>query len=121
MVFAELFIAKIHIIGLPDSNEAEEMAKFQIKLKSIEDIITKGNLTYSVTLVSGHSLAKSALEYAAKNQCDLIIMNTGHESKITGIFLGAFAQQIVNHSLVPVLSIRHLENEYTMTNQGYGV
>ena len=42
----------------------------------------------------------------AFEDADLIVIMTEHESEMTGIFLGARAKQIVNHSRIPVLSIK---------------
>ena len=121
MLIAELFNAKIHIIGLPDSKEKKELDKFNIKLKSVEKIIAADKLSYSVTMVGGESLAKAATDYAEQNKCDLIVINTGHESAITGIFLGAFHQQIVNHSKIPVLSMKHAADHFIIETPGFGI
>ena len=121
MIFADLFGAKIHLIGLPDSSEKQELNKFKIKLESVEKIISSDKLPYKTTIVQGENLAQAALNYATKNKCDLIVINTGHESKSTGIFLGAFAQQIVNHSKIPVLSFKHSEGHFIIETQGYGI
>ena len=121
MMFADLFGAKIHILGLPDSKEKQELDKFKIKLESVEKIVNEDNLPYKTTIVYGENLAKAALNYSTKNKCDLIAINTGHESKSTGIFLGAFAQQIVNHSKIPVLSFKHSEGHFIIETQGYGI
>jgi len=121
MIIAEKFGARIHVVGLPDSNDKQELDKFKIKCESVENIIRTGKLQYKITFVHGKNLAQSAMNYASKNKCDLIIINTGHESKSTGIFLGAFAQQIVNHSKVPVLSFRHSEGYFTIDTPGFGI
>ena len=121
MIIADTFGAKIHLVGLPDSKDKQELDKFKIKLESVEKIIEADKLSYVTSIVQGNSLAKSAMKYAAANKCDLIVVNTGHESKITGIFLGAFAQQIVNHSKIPVLSCKHTYNEYSIDTPGFGI
>ena len=121
IVFAEIFQAHIHLIGLPESETTLELNKFKIKLKSVEDIIESDGLSYTTTIVHGNSLAKAAIDYSKQHSCDLIVINTGHESKITGIFLGAFAQQIVNHSDIPVLSIKHTPDHYVIETPGFGV
>jgi nucleotide-binding universal stress UspA family protein len=121
VVIAEIFGAKIHLIGLPDSDEPADLHKLKIKLESVEKHLTANRLQYKTTMVTGESLASAALNYADKHRCDLIVINTGHESEVTGIFLGAFAQQIVNHSNVPVLSFKHSEDHYTIDTPGFGI
>ena len=39
MTIAELFGSKIHIIGLPYSNDEQELNKFKTKLESVEEIV----------------------------------------------------------------------------------
>jgi len=111
---AELFGAKLHILGLPNSNEKTTLNKFKIKIESVENAIKAHHLSYKTTYGKGNNLAATAMNYAEKSNCDLIIINTGHESQITGIFLGTFAQQIVNHARIPVLSVRHIADHFTV-------
>jgi nucleotide-binding universal stress UspA family protein len=118
---AKLYKSKVHIIGLPDSDEQVELNKFRIKLDSMEKIFQAEHLPYQTTMLKSGNLAEATLRYAKENKCDLIIINTGHESAMTGIFLGAFAQQIVNHSPVPVLSIRPHDDKYDISAPGYAI
>jgi len=121
MIIADLFDAEIHVLGLPDSSDEEDLKKFTIKYNSVQKIIALHKLTHKITMIQGDNLAEEALKYATKNKCDLIVINTGHESKFTGIFLGTFAQQIVNHSKIPVLSFKHTENHTDIETPGYGI
>jgi nucleotide-binding universal stress UspA family protein len=121
MLISNLFGAKIHLIGLLQSDDKQESNSIKIKLESVEKLIEADNLPFHTTLVHGTNLAQEAMSYAEKENCDLIVINTGHESKITGVFLGAFAQQIVNHSAVAVLSFRHAAGHYYITTPGYGI
>ena len=120
-ILACAYQANIHLIGLPASEDKLGLKRLNIKLQSVEKIIKADALPFSTKIVQGESLAKSSMNYASKNKCDLIVINTGHESKLTGIFLGAFAQQIVNHSKIPVLSIKHLSDHYEIETPGYGI
>lgn len=121
LVVADLFNAKIHILGLIDSKQEIELNKFKTKLKAIEAVIEKDELPFSTTVVEGDSLAEEAMAYAVENRCDLIVINTGHESKMGGSFLGAFVQHIVNHSKIPVLSLKHHADHYMLSTPGFGI
>jgi nucleotide-binding universal stress UspA family protein len=110
---AKLYNAKVHILGLVNTDDKKELDKMTIRLESIEKFAAHEHLSFITSMEHGDSIAKTAMDYANKNKCDLIVINTGHESKITGIFLGPFAQQIVNHSTVPVLSVKHAEGKFT--------
>ncbi len=121
MLIADQYDANIHLIGLPETKDKSTLAKFKVKMASVEKVIDKEGLSYSSKMVQGKNMSEAALNYATKNKCDLIVINTGHESRTTGIFMGAFSQQIVNHSTVPVLSYKHGEGEYNIETPGFGV
>lgn len=118
IILGKLFGSTMHILGLPDSKDKLALNKFNTKINSVEEILSSSKLPRKTTTVHGANLAKSALNYAAKNKCDLIIINIGHESNISGIFMGAFHQQIVNHSKIPVLSIKHTPTHYRLDSPG---
>ena len=120
-LIAELFDAEIHIVGLPDSGEPVELNKFYTKIGSVEDYIRSDDLSYNTTILQGKNLATVAIDYAAKKNCDLIVINSGHESRLTQLFLGAFAEHIVNHSKIPVLSLKPTQDHYTIETPGFGV
>lgn len=115
MEIAKLFNSKIHILGLVDSDATIDHNKMMIKLESVEKHVKHDKLSYVTSIEHGHNIAKTAINYSNVNKCDLISINTGHESKITGISLGPFAQQIVNHSTIPVLSVKQSKALYTTT------
>lgn len=121
LIIAKLFGAKIHLIGLTNSEEIEEINKFKIKLEAIENSITSCKLPYQSLIVRGDNLAEAAIHYANENNCDLITINSGHESNIGGIILGAFVQHIVNHATIPVLSFKYRHGHFTFLAPGFGV
>lgn len=52
------------------------------------------------------NLTETTIEYAKKVNADLIVIMTEQEKKAANFLLGNFAQQMINHSPVPVLSVR---------------
>jgi nucleotide-binding universal stress UspA family protein len=112
LVLAKKFASKIHVLGLIDKQGETDVKKFSIKIGSVEKAILKAGLPYEIKIVKADNLAVAALNYSKKVKADLITVMTGHESRLTGMFLGAFAKQIVNHSRIPVMSIRPLEGTY---------
>lgn len=110
IALAKKYSAKIHILGLVDKDT--DPKKLNIKLESVEKAIERAGLTYDRKTVKGKNLAVAALNYSKKVKADLISVLSNHESHLNGIFLDAFAKQIVNHSRIPVLSIRPKEGIY---------
>jgi nucleotide-binding universal stress UspA family protein len=110
IAIAKKYAAKIYVLGL--QNENTDQKKFKIKLDSVEKLIKKAKLPYEIKPVKDDNTAVAAMKYAKKVKADLIVVLTGHESRLTGMFLGAFAKQIVNHSKIPVMSIKPMEGTY---------
>lgn len=115
---ASAYAAKIHIIGLLESNEAAEYDKLQIVLDQVENAVQKAGVPFSRNTIEGSNLAIEALKYGHQVNADLIVIMTDHESEMTGIFLGPKAKQIVNHSKIPVLSIKPREGKYSGIDMG---
>lgn len=109
VVLAKNFAAKIHILGLSDSNDEEELKKFEMKLEQIEDYLKKCDLPYSRKTINGGNQAKVSYDYAKSVNADLIVIMTDQDENLTGRLLGSFAQQVVNHSKIPVMSIQPIE------------
>jgi nucleotide-binding universal stress UspA family protein len=106
ITIAEKCKSTVHILGVIRSKEKSDVAKFNIKLNSVEKQIKKAKVNYTLKITNGANVAIETMKYAQKVNAQLLAIMTDHESNITGGFMGAFAQQIINHSPVPVLSIK---------------
>ncbi len=96
----------LRIIGLtndgPERNIkylADSVSKLQLLLQEDDVISTNG---YFI----GDNIAGEVLKEAEKVNADLIVITAELDFKIREFFVGPFAQQIVNHSTRPVLTIR---------------
>ncbi len=106
IVLAKHFVSKIHIVGLADSSDVLDLKKFEIKLDQIEEYIKKCGIESTRKTLNGNNQAKMTLDYSGSVNADLVVIMTDQDENITGRFLGSYAQQIVNHSKIPVLSIQ---------------
>jgi nucleotide-binding universal stress UspA family protein len=97
------YASKIHILGLVD--DTVNLNTFKVKLGSVEKLIKESGLNFETHIVNSSDFALDTLRYARKAKADLIAVLTDHESKYKGKFMGLFAQQVVNHSKIPVLNI----------------
>lgn len=104
--------AEVHLLGIVQTDDKSDIAKLNIKLNTVQEAIEKAGLTYISKIVKGSNIAMEAMKYAEAVNADLLSIMTDHESDMTGIFMGAFARQIVNHSKVPVLSIKPITGPY---------
>ncbi len=106
VVIAKQFNSRINILGLPDTNDDGEMKKFEFKLDQIEEYLKKHDISFTRKSVNGGNQAKHTYEYAKSINADLIVIMTDQDETLTGRLLGTYAQQIVNHSKIPVMSIQ---------------
>jgi nucleotide-binding universal stress UspA family protein len=76
----------------------------------VKSFLEKENVECSAEIIKGikgeETLAQNILEYAQKVEGDLIMIMTQQEVDFTLYFIGSSAQEIINHSPIPVLSIR---------------
>ena len=106
IVLARQFSSKLHIVGLADFDDETDLHKFEIKLTQIEQYIKKCDLTCTREIVHGKNQATMTAESAKSSGADLIIIMTDQDENISGRLMGPYAQQIVNHSKIPVMSIQ---------------
>ncbi|MGZ4035410.1 MAG: universal stress protein [Bacteroidia bacterium] len=121
IVLAKHFASKIHVLGLDDSkNDETARKKFQIKIDQIEEYIKKCEIPYTCKTVEGKNQAKVSYDYAKSVDADLIVIMTDQDEDITGRFMGTFAQQIINHSKIPVMSIHPIQGYIEFPHLGGG-
>lgn len=104
--------AVVHLLGLVNSNDKSDLNKFNIKLGTVEEAVKKAGLACIKKVVKGTNIAIETMKYAQEVNAEMLAIMTDHESNMTGMFMGAFARQIVNHSKVPVMSIKPVTGPY---------
>jgi nucleotide-binding universal stress UspA family protein len=110
---ARNYNAEIQILGLMHDFEGSvEEKKIKLLLSHVEKHFKARNIKHSSTISKSTNTAKATMSFAEQNNSDLIMIMTDQDELATGFFLGAYAQQIVNHSKVPVFSITPHEGEY---------
>ncbi|MBI3510851.1 MAG: universal stress protein [Bacteroidetes bacterium] len=113
-----LFGSKIHILGLIEEKEEHAKEKMHIILDTVESAIRKSGLAFSRKTVSGDNLAVEALRYADEVNGDLIMILADEESELETWMMSAVAKQIVNHSRIPVLSLKPHYADFESVNLG---
>lgn len=98
--------ARIHVVSLYSSpiNIIRNRVKAYTD-DAVKYLQNKG-LNFIVKELEAENLVSSLLDYANESKCDLICIMTEQGGISGGMFLGPYAQQIINNSLIPVLSLR---------------
>lgn len=102
---AKKFGSTIHMAALISDDSKEVRFDFEKKFKQIKEYFDREEISYTETSLVGTNLATMTMNFAESKGGNLIVMMTEQESNLTGFLMGPFAQQIVNHSKIPVLSI----------------
>ena len=108
---AQKFCSTIHIAALLTDDEPEIRFEFETKVKQITEYFEREEISYTETTLTGSNLATMTMNFAESKDGNLIVMMTEQESNLTGFLMGPFAQQVVNHSKIPVLSVSPEEGE----------
>jgi nucleotide-binding universal stress UspA family protein len=103
---AKHYDSKIHIAGILTLDYKDIRKKFMAKLKQVEDYITKHGVSHTTEILKGENIASLTLKHAENLKADLIVIMTEQEDELTGLLMGTFAQQVVNHSKIPVLTVK---------------
>jgi len=111
VAIAKMCGASIHIASLITDDAPEVRFDFDKKVKQIVTYLEKEGIQHSENVLVGSNLATMTMNFGESKGGDLIVMMTEQEPNLTGFLMGPYAQQIVNHSRIPVLSIAPEEGE----------
>ncbi len=104
---AQFFGARVTVLSVLQSNWLSKKIKFQKILENIRKIFTKYEIQCDVKLEITKEIPEYKVinQYAEKVGADLIMMMTQQEMNIHHYFIGSTAQEIINNSELPVLTI----------------
>jgi nucleotide-binding universal stress UspA family protein len=121
IILAQLYKASIHLLGVNEAQDEEVHHKLFLEAAQMKKIAESQGLHCTTHLITGGYLAKELLGYAKEVGADLIVVMSDLDSmSLSDFILGPVAQQVVNHSHIPILSIRPTFNRQTVDLKGYG-
>ena len=103
--FAKHYGSVVHVVELIPDQDPATLHKFEVIKKQVNEYLDAEGIPKKNKLLVGENFAKLSMKYANDNDADLIMIMTEQDESLTGFIMGPSAQQIVNHSQVPVLSI----------------
>jgi nucleotide-binding universal stress UspA family protein len=106
---AKYFGSEIHIVSLYSTSIKAVRYKVDNYSKQVQKYLDEENIPYKVESVDAENITNATIEYAKAVDADMIAIMTEQETTTANLFLGAYAQQMVNHSPIPVLSIHAKE------------
>jgi nucleotide-binding universal stress UspA family protein len=102
---AKKYNSKVHILGILSVDDDDAALLLDKKLEQVEKYFEKHEINYTMEMVEGENLATVTMKKKKKHKSDLIVIMTEQEENFAGLLMGPYAQQVVNHSKIPVMSI----------------
>jgi nucleotide-binding universal stress UspA family protein len=100
------FDAEIVIFCVSRDTDEEVKRKLHAYAAQTQRYLDQVGVKHSLDESYGKNIAQECIDYSKKNGVDLISIMTETESS-GSLFLGTYAQQLVNHSPIPVISIHN--------------
>lgn len=106
---AKHYNSVVHVVGLMTMSDTELQRKFEVKVHQVQHYLEEHEVAHSSKIFKTDNTAATTLEYAGQVSGDLIVTMTDQVG--SSLFMGNAAQQIINQSKIPVMSIRPDEGE----------
>ncbi|MBM3404526.1 MAG: universal stress protein [Bacteroidetes bacterium] len=97
--------AEIYILSIYSSKVKAVIRLVDIYADQIAKYLDQEGVVYHRDSIYADNITDSTIEYAEKIDANLISIMTEQETKASNLWLGPYAQQMVNRSPFPVLSI----------------
>jgi nucleotide-binding universal stress UspA family protein len=98
--------AKVIVLKLYSTDMIEVKDSVDIYADQVVDYLREEEVEVEMDEARASNLTDTTIEYAKKVDANLIVIMTEQEKKVTNFLIGNFAQQMMNNSPLPVLSVR---------------
>jgi len=103
------FGAKIHLLAIYNTPLNVVRKRIDSIAKEAEKCMKTKKVDYVIKHLEVDNVAPSIVDYSLKNDIDIITIMTDQGTTTANKFLGPYAQQLINNSSVPVMSVRSKE------------
>jgi len=98
--------SEVIILGLADQKKPDESKQVAVLMEKIKDQLHNDNVRYRSSLCASDDFPATIINVSIENEIDLIILTANLDYYFKTFFIGPYAQQVVNHSHLPVLAIK---------------
>ena len=106
---AKLHDAEVHIVRLYSSKVKPIRENVDFYASQVARYFDQEGIKYHIETLEVNNLADAMIAYAKEVDANLISIMTEQETTTSNLWMGPYAQQVVNHSPIPVLSIHSRE------------
>lgn len=103
---AKAMESDIYILGLNATNLQSLQKKVDDNVRKVEAMLLEQQIPSTVEMIKNVNITSAILSCADRIGADLIAIMTEQEPSESSLMMGPLAQQIINQSVVPVLSIQ---------------
>lgn len=106
---AKIFNATVNILGLYSTTLKSVQKRIDGYVNNAAKYFDENQVQYKVEKFKPDNITQSIIKYAENNKSNLIAIMTEQEGTTGHVFLGPHAQQLINHSPIPILSLKSKE------------
>ena len=103
---AKLYGSTIHLVTVLTTDDEFIVNKLKRQMNQVDEFIREHNVPCVIEYINNDDVAKSVIDYSKKVKADLIMIMTQQEMNWKDLmFISSSAQEVINLSDIPVLSI----------------
>ncbi len=108
-LLAKYYNAEVHVLATHTTSVKDVRDRIMDYVKQVERYLEENQVHFLVKEIEAGNISDSVIDYATSVNANLISIMDEQEKAASNIWLGPYAQQMVNHSPIPVLVV-HAKN-----------
>ena len=108
---AHYFKAEIRIVSVFDPSDAKYENKLLPYMSQVKKFIKEKNVSCTNKSIPSKEVPESIVDYAHKNNCELIVQMNPKDVTYSEMFSGTMSQKLVDISEIPVLTLNPMKRE----------
>jgi len=105
-LIAQIFGSTIHVVTLSESKNKKLISRLNAYSEQVCNYLKNKDIPYVTNSLIGENSLNALLNYAEKENAELISVVNESGYSIADLIAGSFAQQVISKSPIPVLTIR---------------
>lgn len=105
-LLAKYFRSEIHILGIFTSSFDDVQYRIRNYVAQAEDYLKENFIPCKSIFLEADNITDATIDYANSVNANLISIMTEQETSTANLWMGPYASQMVNHSPIPVLSVK---------------
>lgn len=110
---ANFFKSSVKVVTIVDTDDEFLVNKLTRQMDQVIEFLSENNIKCEGEFFKSSDISEGVLEYSEKVSADLIIIMTQKELEFKDFIIGTESSQIINHSDIPVCSIRPMQRRDT--------